>query len=133
MYNHLAKLLQSCPTLCYKHKCIDVIIHLGLNSFWNENYHGFYPLQIFQKMAKPNWRNSSNTTSFLKLFEYLAYFNHLFNHSHFFSYELKIDLNRDTSTVFCKYLYKLSLSVGDGQGSLACFSPWSCKELDMTE
>ena len=23
--------------------------------------------------------------------------------------------------------------VGDGQGSLACFSPWGCKELDMTE
>ena len=23
--------------------------------------------------------------------------------------------------------------VGDGQGSLACYSPWSHKELDMTE
>ena len=23
--------------------------------------------------------------------------------------------------------------VGDGQGGLACFSPWSCKELDRTE
>ena len=23
--------------------------------------------------------------------------------------------------------------VGDGQGSLACCSPWSCKESDMTE
>ena len=22
---------------------------------------------------------------------------------------------------------------GDGQGSLACFSPWGCKETDMTE
>ena len=22
--------------------------------------------------------------------------------------------------------------VGDGQGSLVCSSPWSCKELDMT-
>ena len=22
---------------------------------------------------------------------------------------------------------------GDGQGSLACCSPWGCKELDMTE
>ena len=21
----------------------------------------------------------------------------------------------------------------DGQGSLVCFSPWGCKELDMTE
>ena len=26
-----------------------------------------------------------------------------------------------------------ALRVGDGQGSLACCSPWSCKELDMTE
>ena len=25
------------------------------------------------------------------------------------------------------------LGVGDGQGSLACFSPWDSKELDMTE
>ena len=23
--------------------------------------------------------------------------------------------------------------VGDGQGSLACYSPWSCKESDTTE
>ena len=23
--------------------------------------------------------------------------------------------------------------VGDGQGSLACYSPWGCKESDMTE
>ena len=23
--------------------------------------------------------------------------------------------------------------VDDGQGSLACHSPWGCKELDMTE
>ena len=23
--------------------------------------------------------------------------------------------------------------VGDRQGSLACYSPWSCKELDRTE
>ena len=26
-----------------------------------------------------------------------------------------------------------SLGVGDGQGGLAYFSPWGCKELDMTE
>ena len=24
------------------------------------------------------------------------------------------------------------LGVGDGQGSLACCSPWGCKQLDMT-
>ena len=26
-----------------------------------------------------------------------------------------------------------ALGVGEGQGSLACCSPWSCKEMDMTE
>ena len=25
------------------------------------------------------------------------------------------------------------LGDSEGQGSLACFSPWGCKELDMTE
>jgi len=23
--------------------------------------------------------------------------------------------------------------IGDGQGGQVCYSPWSCKELDMTE
>ena len=26
-----------------------------------------------------------------------------------------------------------TLGVGDGQGSLACCSPWGCKESDTTE
>ena len=26
-----------------------------------------------------------------------------------------------------------ALGVGEGQGSLACCSPWGCKELDTTE
>ena len=26
-----------------------------------------------------------------------------------------------------------ALGVGDGQGGLACCSPWGCKELDMTK
>ena len=26
-----------------------------------------------------------------------------------------------------------ALGGGDGQGGLACCSPWGCKELDMTE
>ena len=30
-------------------------------------------------------------------------------------------------------LSKLQELVGDGQGGLACCSPWGCKELDMTE
>ena len=25
------------------------------------------------------------------------------------------------------------VGAGDGQGGLACCSPWGCKELDMTE
>ena len=40
----------------------------------------------------------------------------------------------------CPFLYRLSghefeqaPGVGDGQGSLACFSPWGHKESDITE
>ena len=29
--------------------------------------------------------------------------------------------------------FEQALEVGDGQGSLACCSPWGCKESDMTE
>ena len=29
--------------------------------------------------------------------------------------------------------FEQGLGVGDGQGSLACYSPWGCKESDMTE
>ena len=29
--------------------------------------------------------------------------------------------------------FEQTLGVGDGQGSLACWSPWGCKKLDMTE
>ena len=29
--------------------------------------------------------------------------------------------------------FEKTLGVGDGQGGLACYSPWGCKELDMTE
>ena len=29
--------------------------------------------------------------------------------------------------------FEQALGVGDGQGSLACCSPWVRKELDMTE
>ena len=29
--------------------------------------------------------------------------------------------------------FEQALGVGDGQGGLACYSPWSHKELDMTE
>ena len=29
--------------------------------------------------------------------------------------------------------FEQALGVGDGQGSLACFSPWGYKESDMTE
>ena len=29
--------------------------------------------------------------------------------------------------------FEYSPGVGDGQGSLACCSPWGCKELDTTE
>ena len=29
--------------------------------------------------------------------------------------------------------FEQTLGVGDGQGGLMCWSPWGCKELDMTE
>ena len=32
-----------------------------------------------------------------------------------------------------EYEFEQAPGVGNGQGSLACFSPWGHKELDMTE
>ena len=29
--------------------------------------------------------------------------------------------------------FEQALGVGDGQGGLACYSPWGCKGLDTTE
>ena len=29
--------------------------------------------------------------------------------------------------------FEQALGVGEGQGSLACYSPWGCKESDITE
>ena len=29
--------------------------------------------------------------------------------------------------------FELAPRVGEGQGSLACYSPWGCKESDTTE
>ena len=29
--------------------------------------------------------------------------------------------------------FEQTLGDGEGQGSLACYSPWACKESDMTE
>ena len=29
--------------------------------------------------------------------------------------------------------FEQALGVGDGQGNLACCSPWACKDLDMAE
>ena len=29
--------------------------------------------------------------------------------------------------------FEEALIVGDGQGNLACYSPWGCQESDMTE
>ena len=29
--------------------------------------------------------------------------------------------------------FEQALGDGEGQGSLACYSPWGCKELDTTE
>ena len=32
-----------------------------------------------------------------------------------------------------RYEFEQALGVGDGQESLACCSPWGCKESDLTE
>ena len=32
-----------------------------------------------------------------------------------------------------EHKFEQTLGVGDGQGSLACCSPWGCKESDPTE
>ena len=32
-----------------------------------------------------------------------------------------------------RHEFKQALTVDDGQGSLACYSPWGHKESDMTE
>ena len=32
-----------------------------------------------------------------------------------------------------RHEFEQALGVGEGQGSLACCSPWGCKELDMSE
>ena len=34
---------------------------------------------------------------------------------------------------FDEHEFEQAPGVGDGQGCLACCSPWGCKELDMTE
>ena len=31
------------------------------------------------------------------------------------------------------YEFEQVPGVGDGQGNLVCYSPWGCRELDMTE
>ena len=31
------------------------------------------------------------------------------------------------------HVFEQAPGVGDGQGSLACYSPWGCKEPDTTE
>ena len=32
-----------------------------------------------------------------------------------------------------RHVFEHTLGVDDGQGILACYSPWGCKELDMSE
>ena len=34
---------------------------------------------------------------------------------------------------FDRHEFEQALGFGDGQGSLACYSPWGHKESDMTE
>ena len=38
-----------------------------------------------------------------------------------------------TNSMDMSLKFEQVLGVGDGQGGLACCSPWGCKESDMTE
>jgi len=63
----------------------------------------------------------------------LQYFGHLMRRTDSFEKTLmlgKIEGGRRRGRQKTRWL---ALGVGDGQGSLACCSPWGCKELDMTE
>ena len=47
-------------------------------------------------------------------------------------------MTAEDEMVGCQYQldgpeFEQTLGVGDGQGSLACCSPWGYKKLDMTE
>ena len=42
------------------------------------------------------------------------------------------DLNIKPKTIN-RHEFEQALGIGDGQGSLACCSPWGHKELDVTE
>ena len=42
-------------------------------------------------------------------------------------------MTEDGITELDGHEFEQAPGVGDGQGSLACFSPWGCKELNITE
>ena len=72
----------------------------------------------------------------------LQYFGHLMRRADSFEKTLmlgKIEGRRRRGQQRMRWLdgitnsMDMSLGVGDGQGSLACCSPWGCKELDTTE
>ena len=39
----------------------------------------------------------------------------------------------DGITISMDLSFEQAPGIADGQGSLLCFSPWGCKESDMTE
>ena len=73
----------------------------------------------------------------------LQYFSHLMQRTDLFEKTLmlgKIESRRRGGRQRMRWHHQLdghefeqALGVGDGQGSLACGSPWSHKESDMTE
>ena len=42
-------------------------------------------------------------------------------------------MTEDGITELDGHEFEQAPGVGDGQGSLACFSPWGCEELNITE
>ena len=70
----------------------------------------------------------------------LQYFGHLMQRTDSFERTLmlgNIEGGRRRGQQRIRWLdgheFEQALRVGDGQGSLACCSPWGCKELDTTE
>ena len=73
----------------------------------------------------------------------LQYFGHLMQRTDSLEKTLmlrKVEGRRRTEDEMVGWHHRLNgqefdqgLRVGDGQGSLACCSPWACKESDTTE
>ena len=105
---------------------------------------------ILQNCAFKNTLELSDTFLFCKILSFcvistlgrvcIPYFNYLLSpDSTFFLLLKKLEIIIYSSLLSYKthqldgHEFEQALGVGDGQESLACCSPWGCKESDMTE